>query len=71
MLVDILTGIFALILAPIIFLTSFWTCKKYWIPNAKTLNEHRGTENQLPTGYWIVWAKNMKEIFLDFSLRDL
>lgn len=68
MIKDVLFGIIALILIPIIFIMSFYLCYKNWVPVEKNLAEW----NEYPYSmtYWEVWRKNIVDIYWKESLSE-
>lgn len=61
MIKDVLFGIIAIILIPIIFIISFYLCYKDWVPVEKTLAEWNEYPNMT---YWEVWRKNIVDIYI-------
>ncbi|AOW74279.1 hypothetical protein A4V11_04305 [Pediococcus acidilactici] len=68
MIKDVLFGILALILIPIIFIMPFYLCYKDWVPVEKNLAEW----NECPYDmtYWEVWRKNIANIYWKESLGE-
>ena len=63
MLKDILFGLIALVLAPIIFLLSFYICASSWVAIDKELNQYHS--------YWATWWTNIKDLYWNRQLSNL
>ncbi|MGK4034886.1 hypothetical protein [Pediococcus acidilactici] len=67
MIKDVLFGIIAIMLIPIIFIISFYLCYKNWVPVEKNLAEWNEYPNMT---YWEVWRKNIVDIYWKESLSE-